>query len=228
MKVRTHLRQVGNLLFAAALTGSLSCNLLQAQRRARTPRAQQQQRLPADKLLSLGDFYFKNNDTTDAANTYYQQVVKDYPNTREAGFAQYNRGSYWQRKYYILKEKFGTDERKALDEAEGQYYDFIDKFAFQTGTMGLLADAEFNLALVYLQKDKREIAVGWLNRMLSSAVDRDKTVYMHRVVWSSKSEDVLDRNLDSRQLAEFTRDRISKGMSFKFVIAEVKRWGQRQ
>jgi tetratricopeptide (TPR) repeat protein len=187
-----------------------------------------QQGLSADKLLSLGDFHYRNNDVTDAADRYYRQAIRNAPGSQASGYAQYNRGSYWFRKYYVLKEQYSKVDPRALVEAEGQYYDFIDKFAKQTNTVGLLSDAEFYLALVYLQQGKREYAIGWLNRMTSEAVNQDKSVYVYKVVWSSNAADTVDRNVDAMQLANFARQTIQKSRDFNSVVFEIKRWCQRQ
>ena len=188
----------------------------------------QQRGLGADKLLSLGDFYFRNNDVSDAADRYYKQAIRSAPGTQTAGYAQYNRGSYWFRKFYIVKEQYSKEERAALVEAEGQYYDFIDKFAQQTKTIGLLADAEFYLALVYLQQGKRDYAIGWLNRLSAEAAKQDQMVYVHKVVWSSKPGDIVDRNVDAAQLAAFTRQAIEKGGDTNAIILDIRRWCLRQ
>jgi tetratricopeptide (TPR) repeat protein len=184
--------------------------------------------LTPEKLLSLGDFHYRNNDITDAADRYYRQAIRNAPGSQTAGHAQYNRGSYWFRKYFVLKEQYSKEDRSALLEAEGQYYDFIDKFAKQTDTTGLLADAEFYLALVYLQQGKREYAIGWLNRMLAEAVAEDESVYVYKVVWSSKPGDIVDRNVGAAQLATFARQTIQKGGDVDSVVLEIKRWCQRQ
>ena len=188
----------------------------------------QQERLGADKLLSLGDFYFRNNDITDAADRYYKQAIRSAPGSQTAGYAQHNRGSYWFRKFYVVKEQYSKEDRSALTQAEGQYYDFIDKFARQTNTIGLLSDAQFYLALVYLQQGKRDYAIGWLNRMAAEAVKQDQKVYIQKVVWSSKPGDIVDRNVDAAQLATFTRQAIQKGGDTNAVILDIRRWCLRQ
>jgi tetratricopeptide (TPR) repeat protein len=191
----------------------------------------QQRSMTADRLLSLGDFYLKNNDITDAADRYYKQVINSFPGTRQAGVAQFNRGSYWQKKFYILREKGSANSKaaqSALIEAEGQYYDFIDKFADTTNTTDLLADAGFNLALVYLQRNNSAYAVGWLNRMLNSITKRDGQVYIYFVVWSSNPADVVDRNVDSTALANFTRVSIGSGLTVDQVFSQVKQWCRKQ
>lgn len=190
--------------------------------------AMQQRSLSPDKLVSLGDFYYRNADISDAADRYYRQAIRSAPGSQAAGNAQYNRGSYWFRKFYVVKEQYSKEDRSALVEAEGQYYDFIDKFAKQTNTLGLLSDAEFYLALVYLQQGKRDYAVGWLNRMLGEAVKQDQSVYVYKVVWSSKPGDIVDRNVNAAQLATFARQTIEKGGDVNSVVYEIKRWCQKQ
>jgi hypothetical protein len=64
--------------------------------------------LTPDKLLSLGDFYYRTNDITDAADRYYRQVIRNAPLSQTAGHAQFNRGSYWFRKYFVVKEQSGV------------------------------------------------------------------------------------------------------------------------
>jgi tetratricopeptide (TPR) repeat protein len=191
-------------------------------------KAAQAKLLTPEKLLSLGDFYYRNNDITDAADRYYRQAIRTGAGSQIAGHAQFNRGSYWFRKYYVVKEQYSKEDRAALLEAEGQYYDFIDKFARQTNTIGMLADAEFYLALVYLQLGKRDYAIGWLNRMLAEAVNDDQSVYVYRLGWSSKPSDIVDRSVGAAQLATFTRQTIQKGGDAASVIHEIKRWCQKQ
>jgi tetratricopeptide (TPR) repeat protein len=188
----------------------------------------QQRGLTPDKLLSLGDFYYRSNDISDAADRYYRQAIRNAPaGSQTAGYAQYNRGSYWFRKFYVMKEQYSKEDRMALTEAEGQYYDFIDKFARQTNTIGLLADAEFYLALVYLQQGRRDYAVGWLNRM-DEAAKEDQAVYVYKVVWTSKPGDIVDRNVDAAQLAVYARQSIQRGGDMNAVVLDIKRWCQRR
>lgn len=221
-----------NLLKVFLLTSLIGCASLtavaQTKSAAKTKSAAQAKSLTPDKLLSLGDFHYRNNDITDVADRYYRQAIRNAPGSETAGHAQYNRGSYWFRKYFVVKEQYSKEDRSALLEAEGQYYDFIDKFAKQTNTIGLLADAEFYLALVYLQQGKREYAIGWLNRMQSEAAKDDNSVHVYRVVWSSKPGDIVDREVDAAQLATFARQTIQRGGDADSVVQEIKRWCQRQ
>ena len=214
------------LFFASLIVVLVNTNAAAQKKSANAPNAAKM--LTPEKLLSLGDFYYRNNDITDAADRHYRQAIRTGPGSQTAGHAQYNRGSYWFRKYFVVKEQYSKQDRAALLEAEGQYYDFIDKFARQTNTIGLLADAEFYLALVYLQQGKRDYAIGWLNRMMAEAVNDDQSVYVYKVVWTSKPGDIVDRNVGAAQLATFTRQTIQKGGDVDSVILEIKRWCQRQ
>ena len=186
------------------------------------------QDLGVDNLASLGDFYSRSNDISDAADRYYKQAIRSAPGSHAAGIAQFNRGSYWFRKFYVVREQYSKEDPRALNEAEGQYYDFIDKFAKQTKTIELLSDAEFYLALVYLQQGKRNYAIGWLNQMLKEAVKQDRSVYIYQVVWSSKPGDIVDRNVDAADLAKFARQVIERESDVNSIVLEIKRWCQRQ
>jgi len=225
-------RTVWKALLNVLLT--LTCAQVSLGKSQRRPVPQQQrqtnQRASADQLLSLGDYYLRKNDITDAADRYYRQVVTNFPGSQQAGFAQYNRGSYWHRKFYLLRERKGSDReaQAALIEAEGQYYDYINYDAVKTNTIGLLADAEFNLALVYLQKNRPNDAIGWLNQLAYHDGPRDPQVYIYRVVWSSNPADVIDRKVDSAALAKFTLSVAGKGLSMDQLVSQVKQWCRRQ
>jgi tetratricopeptide (TPR) repeat protein len=225
-------RAVWKTLLKVLLT--LGCAQLSSGQPQKKPAPQQQaqvsQKVSADQLLSLGDYYLRRNDITDAADRYYRQVVTNFPGSQQAGFAQYNRGSYWHRKSYLLRERKGSDREAhaALTEAEGQYYDYINRDAVRTNTIGLLADAEFNLALVYLQKNRPNDAIGWLNQLAYHDASRDPQVYIYRVVWSSNPTDVIDRKVDSAGLAKFTLSIASKGLSMDQLVSQVKQWCRKQ
>ena len=205
-----------------------SAQTKQMQAKKQTSAAKQRSALTPDKLLALGDFYYRNNDISDAADRYYRQAISAAPASQTAGYAQYNRGAYWFRKFYVVKEQYAKEDRKALGEAEGQFYNFIDKFARQTNTIGLLSDAEFYLALVYLQQGRRDYAIGWLNRMMGEAVKQDQMIYVYKVVWTSKPGDIVDRNVDAAGLANYARQVIQKGGDANSVVLDIKRWCQRQ
>ena len=82
--------------------------------------------------------------------------------------------------------------------------------------------------MVYLQQGKREYAIGWLNRMLAEAVKQDQSIYVYKVVWSSKPGNIVDRNVDAASLANYARRAIQKGGDSDAVILDIKRWCQKQ
>ncbi len=181
-----------------------------------------------DKLVAVGDYYSNNSDVSDSADRYYQDAIRVDPRSQAAGIAQYSRGTYFFRKFYVLREQYSKEDPSVLKEAEANYYNFIDRFAKETNTTNLLSDAEFYLALVYLQQGKRDYAIGWLNLMLGGAVQQDRTVYVYKVVWSSKPGDVVDRNVDATKLATFARQAIQKSNNLESTLIEIKRWCQKQ
>jgi hypothetical protein len=182
----------------------------------------------ARQLLERADFYFRTDDTSDVADQMYKQIVDRYPTSSEAGYAQYNRGTYWQRKFYIVKAKTGAEDKRALSQAEAQFYDFLQKFGKSPDYVGLTADAHFYLALVYLQQDKRDHAVGWLNLMDGEVAERDAQVYVNKVVWSPDAYDLLDRNVSSRYLAQETKTLIQKNLPFDKIVSGVRAWCRKQ
>src|SRR5437667_6585649 len=93
------------------------------------------------QLLDRADFYLRTDDTSDVADQLYKQIVDNYPTSSEAGYAQYNRGSYWQRKFYILKAKTGVENTAALKEAEFQFYNYLQKFRNYSNYTSIIADA---------------------------------------------------------------------------------------
>lgn len=183
---------------------------------------------PQRDLLERADFFYRTDDTSDAADQLYKQILDRYPTSPEAGYAQYNRGAYWQRKYYILKAKTGAENLRTLSEAEVQFYNFLQKFGNSSNYTGLAADAHFYLALVYLQQGKRDYAIGWLNLMKGDVAKRDPQVYVYKVVWSTNPTDLLDRNVSSRYLAEEMKRLIQKGADFDKVVSGVKSWCRKQ
>ena len=216
------------ILMLACLVCLATVSAMGQQKTAAQAPMQSQQVLSPDKLISLGDYYANSNDVSDAADRYYKQAMRSDPRSQAAGVAQYNRAGYWFRKFYVLREQYSKEDWEALVEAETQYYNFIDKIANETGTTELLSDAEFNLALVYLQQGKKDNAIGWLNMMMGKGAPPDRSVYIYKVVWSSKPGDVVDRTVDAAKLAAFARQAIEKSKDLDSALSEIKRWCQKQ
>jgi TolA-binding protein len=208
-------------LFAAALLTSLTLPAAPAtaqkgggQRRAaagNTP----------EEIFSLGFFYYNNSDIRDDnAAKQFQRVIKNYPKSEEAERAQFFLASYYQRKYYIRKERYGEPDPDALNAAENEYAKYIRDYP-NGGPCQCLSDAYFHLALVHLQQGNHNAARHQLTR-LSEEAGKDPAVYVYQVVWSSNSNDVIDSHFDAKSLAEHT-SRIS-GLPFSDAVSLLKRW----
>src|SRR5258706_14136251 len=61
----------------------------------------------ADQCLSLGLFYYNNDDISDKASQQFKLVMTKYTrSTKQVETAQYYLASYYQRKYYIQAQRF--------------------------------------------------------------------------------------------------------------------------
>lgn len=185
-------------------------------------------------ILAKADLYFKNNDITDRAAVEYRTVRDRFPRTREAATAQYSLGSYYHRKFYIQREKKLKEDYGVLVEAQGQYEDYVNRYAWQSNTEWL-ADAYFNLALIFLQRRENKRAEEYLGKMYGAA-PYDRSTYVYQVIWSPNSSDTIDSNLDSKQLAEYANGLIysdaysaeqsgkPSGGTFEAIVEKIKRW----
>lgn len=183
------------------------------------------------KTLALGDFYYKNNDITDRAAVQYRKVRDSNPKSAEGATAQYFLGSYYHRKFYIQREKKLKEDFGLLVDAQGQYEDYANRFAFNSPSPEWLSDAYFNLALIFLQRGDTWKAEHFLGKMFGAATN-DPRIYIYQVVWSPNSKDVVDSNLDARQLAQFTNSLIygarnaqkQKQPQFDHIIDRIRQW----
>lgn len=188
------------------------------------------------KALALGDFYYKNNDISDKAAIQYRRVRDSNPKSAEGATAQYFLGSYYHRKFYIQREKKLKEDFGLLVEAQGQYEDYANKYAFNSPSPEWLSDAYFNLALIFLQRGDTWKAEHFLGKMYGASTN-DSRIYIYQVVWSPNSKDVVDSNLDARQLAQFTNSLIygarnaqkqqpqqQQAPSFDYMIDRIRQW----
>lgn len=211
------------VVVVACLTVSLTPAAAQRARTAR--RAQTATKSTPKDLFSLGLFYYNNDDIRDdKAAKQFKRVIKDFPNSEEAERAQFYRGSYYQRKYYIEKEKYGKDDDDSIEDAVEEYETYISKYP-AGGPCQCLSDAHFNLSLAYLQLNKKAEAQQQLHRMFESSAN-DPAVYIYQVVWSPNPNDVIDSHFDARRLAEYTFS-ISNS-SFDEIVTLLKRWSKSQ
>jgi len=189
------------------------------------------QTLTPRQALARAHFYYNNDDITDTAANQYRLVIKSFPGTEEAETAQYYLGSYYQRKYYIVKERLGRADEVPLDRSGSEYRAYISSF-FNAGSHKWLADAHFNLALVYLQRgdSRAEDTVSALARISTL----DASVYIYQVVWSRKYGTVVDYSVPAHQLAEFMLGIIKSSkpprapspLDFGIMVAKITAWCQ--
>ncbi len=176
----------------------------------------------ASQCLSLGLFYFNNDDISDRAAQQFRAVIRGYPQSAEAEKAQYYLGCYYQRKFYIQRQRYRRDDSTLLEQAQREYLGYIGKYSTQ-GKGEWLADAHFNAALAYVQSGDASGARNILKRMVSAAA-RDQKVYVYQVVWSLDRSDVVDEDIEALALANYTQTLL--GRPVDQVVLELKRWCQ--
>lgn len=183
---------------------------------------------PAQRILRKGMSYYDNDNITDQAAIQFNMILKKYKDSPEAESAQFYLASYYQRKFYIIKRTQGKEDTRWLVKARTEYGKYTKQY-FKNGA-NWLSDAFFNLALVYFQLNESRKA-GWELNKMSDYASMDPQVYIHEVVWSSDSGDVIDGYYQARALADFvkklTADKsnwISARESFPDFINLIKRW----
>jgi hypothetical protein len=180
----------------------------------------------AGQCLSLALFYFNNDDISDKAARQFKTVITQYPKNDEAETAQYYLASYYQRKFYILRERTRKEDAALLQQAQREYFNYIDRYS-NSGSGKWLTDAHFNLALVFSQLRDQKGAANILDRMINAA-GRDGQTYLYQVVWSANPADVVDGYLDARALADYTRSLVNSGRPCEQIVPAIRKWCQSQ
>jgi hypothetical protein len=210
-----------------ALAGSIACLAIFSSsilaQKSRRPSSPQTKQVTAEQMLSIGELYYNNAEIDGKAAQQFSLVIKKYPNSREAEKAQYYLGSYYQRKYYIQRERLLGDDRRPLDQAVFEYRKFISRYS---GGSDYLSDARFNLFLVFSQLGELQAGASQLENM-NEQYNRDTSVYIYQVAWSSNSKDVIDGSFDASLLASYALS-ISSISSFDNVLTLLKRWCKSQ
>lgn len=178
----------------------------------------------ASQCLSVGMFYFNNDDISDKAAQQFRAVITRYPDTTEAEMAQYYLAGYYQRKYYILRQRNRQKNSALLRQAQNEYLGYIKMYSAR-GKGNWLSDAHFNAALACAEMGDTAGAKGLLTDMMRAAV-RDPKTYIYQVVWSPDPSDVVDASVDARALADYTRGLL--GLSTDKLIFSIKQWCQTQ
>ena len=191
----------------------------------------------AEQCLSLGVYYYNNDDITDKAVKQFNLVMTKYAGSKQAEMAQYFLASYYQRKYYIQLRRQRKDDRKLLELAANEYKKYTDRY-YRNGSGQWLADAFFNLGLVYLQVNDSGRAGNELSKM-RDASGRDGSVYVYEIVWSPSPEDVIDSYVAAKPLADLALAILSGkssmqqrnaggGDSFDQKVSMLRKWCQLQ
>lgn len=191
----------------------------------------------AEQCLSLGVYYYNNDDITDKAVRQFNLVMSKYAGSKQAEMAQYFLASYYQRKYYIQLRRQRKDDRKLLQSAANEYKKYTDRY-YRNGSGQWLADAFFNLGLVYLQVQDPGSAGNELSKM-RDASGRDGSVYVYEIIWSASPEDVIDSYVAAKPLADFAlailsgkssmqQRSVGGGDSFDQKVLMLRKWCQLQ
>jgi hypothetical protein len=155
----------------------------------------------AERCLSLGIYYYNNDDISDQAVRQFNLVMSRYARSPQAEQAQYFLASYYQRKYYIQLRRQQRNDRRLLQLAANEYKKYTDRY-YRNGSGQWLADAFFNLGIVYLQVNDPGSAGNELSKM-RDASGRDGSVYLYEIIWSPSPDDVIDSYVAARPLANF-------------------------
>lgn len=192
----------------------------------RTPQAARN----AKEALSLANFYYSSNDTTDITAQKYRIVITKYPNTKEAEAAQYYLASYYHRKYYIRKEKWREPRKDSLAKAELEYNKYIKKYS-KAKSPQWLTDARFNLALDYFEQDSFSAGLHHLAMIIDFEAARDSSIYVHQLIWSGDPKSVIDQTFNAKQLAVEARKLAQLHQSargFEAIVQYLSEWCRTQ
>lgn len=223
-----NVRALAALLSTLLAGGALLCPAsAQPQQRSgvrpakRAPAQQRAATAGPDRLYSRGFFLYENNDTSDGAAAYFEDVIGSYPDSPEAERAQFFLGGYYQRKYQIKSSRSPSEtDSETLVKAREAYETYLRRYP-QGGPCQCLSDAHFNLALVYLQLGNSGAARAHLLRLQESHA-ADPAVYIYQVTWSESQREVIDSHFDARRLGEYAYG--IAGLRFEDATALLKKW----
>jgi len=219
-------------LAVSMLPSTSATTVAQTRRAQRKATTSIRQRSDVDATMELASFYYRTDDISDRAATQFRKVRDGFPNSKEAETAQYLLGSYYHRKFYIQREKKLKEDIGSLVKAQAQYQDYIDRYAWRSGSPEWIADAYFNLALIALQRGDDKKGEEFLGKMYGVA-PYDSKVYIYQVIWSPSSRDVIDSTFDSKPLAQYTNaliyiSRQQKSLTFDGMISKIRAWCRSQ
>ena len=205
--------------------------LLPAGSLAQSPRqraAQMTDTTSAESTLQLALYYFNNDDFSGRSEELLKQLLtKRHYGTPESETAQFYLAAYYQRRFYLCREKRGDPDWSALKEAAVQYRKYTDNY-YGGERHKWLNESFFNLAMVYLELKEPWNAVNELSKMRQAAgIDPD--VYIYQIGWSSQAQDVIDLTLPAAQLADYALRVVQEnGKDFNRTVLLIQKWCQGQ
>lgn len=178
------------------------------------------------QILKEATYYHGIDDTTDRAADRYRQLLSKFPYSSQAEQAQFFLGTYYEKKFFILESRNKVQDWTSFNQAEDALNGYIKKYGSGKGPRTYLADAFFNLAIISLRRGYPDRAKQFLQQM-KSAAGNDRTVYIYKVVWSSRTDDILKSDCDTNNLAAGALDIIGAGLNFGSVISRLNDWCRR-
>ena len=177
----------------------------------------------AAQLLKEGTYYHGLDDTTDRAADRYRQLLLKFPKSSQAEQAQFYLGTYYQKKFFILESRNKVQDWTSFNQAEEALNGYIKKYRSGKGFRTYLADAYYNLAIISLRRGYIEKAKQLLQQMKTDAA-KDRTVYIYKIVWSARTDDVIKANCGTSQLATATIDSIGDDNNFGRMLGRIRDW----
>ncbi len=178
----------------------------------------------AVQLLNEGSSYQSADDTSDRAAISYRLVIQRYPNSTQAEQAQYFLGTYYEKKFFLLETRSKLQDWSSFNQADEAFYSYVGKYKTR-GTNSYLADSYFNLAMIALRRNYRDTAKNLLGQM-SDVARKDSKVYITKVVWSGRSDDVVKKYCDTKALASAASSALNNTSSFDATIRNLTSWSQ--
>jgi len=177
---------------------------------------------PATELLKEGRYYHGLNDISDRAAERYQMTMKASPRSPQAEEAQYYLGTYFQKKFYLLEERYRVQDWSTFNRAEEAYFGYISKYTGK-GFHLYLSDAYYALAMVALRRGSDENAQKYLWALNEASV-KDQEVAVFYGLLPPDSKDVKNAVCNSRSLAAATLEIIGKEKSFPGRTNMLRQW----
>lgn len=183
-----------------------------------------------EKLYQLGLFFYNNDDISDKAAGYFQQVTEKFPNSQQASNAQFYLARYYTRKFYVYREQKGEAETNFLSSAVRAYQEFLSVYADRSTSW--LSDAHFYLGLVYLELGDTFSALNQFRAINDTTGKIDPDIYIDQLIPSRDPGDFIERPLDAVALASEAERIFQEYKGAPFTLAnsgalrELKNWSK--